>query len=143
MRVASKVKDADNGLTVSFDWSAVAPAVVATSEWAVEPSDDAGLLVSTTIAGPHETVAELSGGAFGSVYLLSNRIFTSLGDERVRSILVRIDRTAATFAAGGPSLGFGLVSLSAPVVAGEGVSPVNASLDFSQAGNSQYLPLLF
>jgi len=119
------LKDLSATLDYAVDWTAAglpASASIVSSIWAVDPVEIGGLTFSGAAHLARSSRVSIAGGVFGHIYLVSNRVLTSGGQELNFSALIRADNVIADFGSG--SIGFSNIVLSGPTVTGLGAGGV-------------------
>lgn len=84
------MKDPDALLDYAVDWSDYLEdgEVLGDSEWSVTPDGD--MIVESDSRGDQIATVQLRAGVVGHVYLVTNRIITSLGRMDDRSLTIRV-----------------------------------------------------
>ena len=79
-------KGPEKRLDYQVDWGAA----LADSRWDVEPAEPGGVALASAARAGAVALATLEGGVAGSLYRVTNRVRTAAGEEKQRSLLVRV-----------------------------------------------------
>lgn len=88
------LKDPAATLDYAVDWGAeyLTSDAITASEWAVEPDEPGGVIITASTIDGGTTTVTLGGGVPGGIYRTTNQISTAAGLSDRRSIVIRVEK---------------------------------------------------
>lgn len=86
------LKDPAASIDYTIDWSAgyLGTAVLADSQWSIQPQQPQGLAALTQSFSDRQSTVTLGGGLCGAVYRVTNRVTLNDGRSDERSLTIRV-----------------------------------------------------